>query len=609
MRSRYIIGIDLGTTNCALAYIDTENHPNGPEIFPVPQVVEPGVVKKRPTLPSFLYLPSHAELPDGSLDVPWDKSSELTIGEYARKRGAEVPDRLISSAKSWLCHRGVDRRASILPWMSTADIKKLSPLEVSTGYLKYLIRAWNHRFAQSNPGVSLEKQNVYLTVPASFDAESRELTAHAAQEAGLEQVTLLEEPQAAFYSWLNTLGDAWRDKLKLGDLVLVCDIGGGTTDLSLIRVCDEGGNLGLERIAVGDHILLGGDNMDLALANSLREQLAKGGTRLDASQMTGLLHQCRTNKEIMLNDPKCRSLPVTVLGRGSSVIGGTLKRELERQRVERIILDGFFPQVDPGEHPVTQSHTGLRELGLPYSADPAVTRHIAKFLSDVHLKESEKVPDMGGSFLHPSAILFNGGVMKAGAIQSRVIDWLNGCLEKDGGKPVKILDAPDLDLAVARGAVCYGMARRGEAVRIRAGASRTYYMGIETAMPAVPGMAPPLKALCTVPFGMEEGSDFQIPDRQFGLMVGQPSIFRYLSSTTRREDKIGDVVEEWDEGEIIEMTSLEAELPAGEGQKGKLIPVRLHSFMTEVGTLELWCESVEDPAKRWRLQFNVRETE
>ena len=605
--TRYIIGIDLGTTNCALAYIDTEQSSTEPEIFSIPQVVNPGMVQERRILPSFLYLSSQAEMPEGSLELPWDGSADFAIGEFAQKRGAEVPDRLISSAKSWLCHGGMNRMEGILPWNSTANVEKLSPLDVSTRYLKHIIQAWNHRFALENAEFSIEKQDVFLTVPASFDAEARELTAHAAKNAGLENVTLLEEPQAAFYSWLETEKDTWRNKLKLNDLILICDVGGGTTDFSLIRVCDEEGNLGLERIAVGDHILLGGDNMDLALAHSLREQLAKGGTRLNATQMLGLLHQCRINKEIMLNDPKCHSLPVTVLGRGSSVIGGTLKRDLERQRVQRVILDGFFPEIDPKEHPTIQSQTGLRELGLPYSADPAITRHLAKFLSEVHLKESEKAPGetVKGSFLHPSAILFNGGVMKAGAIQNRLLDWLNKCMQREGGKPVEVLNAPDIDLAVARGAVGYGLARRGKSIRIRAGASRTYYVGIETAMPAVPGMAPPLKALCVVPFGMEEGSDFQIPERKFGLMVGQPSTFRFLSSTTRREDKTGDVIEEWEEGEIIELTSLEADLPVEEGQKGALVPVRLHCFMTEVGALEIWCESTEE-AKRWKLQFNIR---
>jgi len=379
--SRYVIGIDLGTTNSALAYVDTEAGDDGVVVhLPIPQLVQPGVVEERPLLPSFLYLPGANELPAGSLKLPWNASQNVAVGEFARNQGNLVPTRLVASAKSWLSHPGVDRRAAILPWRAPETGRHVSPLEASTHYLRHLCDAWNHLIAKKVAENRLERQEVILTVPASFDAVARELTVEAARAAGLEHLTLLEEPQAAFYAWINASHEQWRQHVEVGDVVLVCDVGGGTTDLTLIAVDEESGNLALTRVAVGDHILLGGDNMDLALAHSAAQHLAKQGTKLDQGQMLMLWHSCRMAKEKLFAEPALKSTPVTVLGRGSRVIGGTVKGELSRAEVENVLTEGFFPECPLDAEPGRQRTVGLQELGLPYASDPAVSKHLASFL-------------------------------------------------------------------------------------------------------------------------------------------------------------------------------------------------------------------------------------
>jgi molecular chaperone DnaK (HSP70) len=381
--SRFVIGIDLGTTNSALAYVDTgagEEAELRPQHLPVPQVVAPGVVEERPLLPSFLYLPGPNELPAGSLKLPWDPNRDYAVGEFARQQGSLVPTRLVSSAKSWLCYAGIDRRAPVLPWKAPEGGRHVSPLEASTLYLKHLAEAWNYKMARDLPENRLEQQDIILTVPASFDAVARELTVEAARAAGLEHVTLLEEPQSAFYAWLDAGRDTWRKQVEVGDVVLICDVGGGTTDLTLIAVSEEAGQLVLTRVAVGDHILLGGDNMDLALAHAMAKAFAARNVKLDAGQMMMLWHSCRAAKEKLFGDPSLGSAPVTVLGRGSKVIGGTIKGELTRDEVERVLVEGFFPEVPANAEPMKQRAVGLQELGLPYAADPAVTKHLAGFL-------------------------------------------------------------------------------------------------------------------------------------------------------------------------------------------------------------------------------------
>jgi hypothetical protein len=479
-------------------------------------------------------------------------------------------------------------------------------LEASTLYLKHLAEAWNFVIARDVAENRLEHQDVILTVPASFDAVARELTVEAARAAGLENVTLLEEPQAAFYAWIQASHDEWRKHVEVGDVVLVCDVGGGTTDLTLIAVSEDAGQLALTRAAVGDHILLGGDNMDLALAHAAAGSFAKQGIKLDAGQMLMLWHSCRAAKEKLFGDSEAKSAPVTVLGRGSRVIGGTIKGELTREEVEGVLIEGFFPECPADATPKPQRTLGLQELGLPYASDPAVSKHLAQFLQRHAEVLAERVPGRRGKKKtpQPTALLFNGGVFKAEPLRARLTAILNRWAKAAGGQPVKVLAGTDLDLAVAEGAAYYGLVRRGRGIRIRGGAARSYYIGVETSLPAVPGSPPPLKAVCVVPFGMEEGTEADVPGQEFGLVVGMPAEFRFLGSAIRRTDTVGSVVEEWEE-QIEELAPMTTTLQAA-GLEGRTVPVHLHSKVTEVGTLELWCLS-RDGKQRWKLEFNVRE--
>jgi hypothetical protein len=601
-QSRFVVGIDLGTTNSALAYYDT-GVGDEPKLqhLQIPQVVAPGSVEARPLLPSFLYLPGPNEQPAGALDVPWAHRRDFCVGEFARNFGSQVPSRLVASAKSWLSHTGVDRKQAILPWKAPDGTRKVSPLEASTMYLRHLVDAWNHLIAKDVTDHRLENQDIILTVPASFDAVARELTVDAARVAGLEKITLLEEPQSAFYAWINACQDAWRDQVEVGDVVLVCDVGGGTTDLSLISVSEEAGNLVLTRVAVGDHILLGGDNMDLALAQQAAAGFTAKGTKLDAGQMQMLWHSCRLAKETLFAKSDLAAAPVTVLGRGSKVIGGTLKSELQRAEVEKLLVEGFFPHCPAGTQPQRQRTMGLQEIGLPYAADPAVTKHLSWFLArneEVLTQTTGKKKKKAKS--QPAALLFNGGVFKAAPLRSRLLEVM-GEWSKTG---VRELEGADLDRAVAGGAAYYGLVRRGKGIRIRGGTARSYYIGIESSLPAVPGSPPPLKALCVVPFGMEEGTETDVPNQEFGLIVGEPVEFRFLGSSVRRHDAVGNLVDEW-QGEVDELSPVATQLE-GAGNEGKMVPVHLHSKVTEVGTLELWCIS-RDNKDKWKLEFNVRE--
>lgn len=594
--SRYVVGIDLGTTHSVMAYLDTsqlgeEGPPPVPVLFEVPQVVLPGQVDARPLLPSFLYLSAPADFPARSLQLPWASEDRTwTVGELARQHGGNVPMRLVSSAKSWLAYDGVDRSAPILPFAAPSDgpdaVPKVSPVDASARYLEHLKDAWNHQ----KPGHPLHEQEVLITVPASFDQVARELTVRAAHQAGLQKVTLLEEPQAAFYAWLGRHPRSWRDLLHVGDVVLVCDVGGGTTDFSLISVADQVGNLTIERIAVGDHILLGGDNMDLMLAMSVGKRLEREGHKLEPWQRRQLLHSCRFAKEELLGaDRSKEQAPVVILGRGSKVIGGSIKTQLTRGDVEKFLLDGFFPQVEAAARPMAARRMGLQEIGLPFASDPAVTRHLAKFLGDHRM---------------PTALLFNGGVMKGTPLRKRVEQVVSSW----AGQSVRALTGADYDHSVALGAAYYGLVRRGHGLRIRGGTARSYFIGVEAAMPAVPGMDPVLHALCVAPRGMEEGTTAEVPGREFGLFVGQPVEFRFLSSSTRRGDRVGDFIEELSpEHGIEELASVETVLASGDGAlPGSQIPVRIISHVSEVGVLELWCVS-RDGNKRWKLEYNIRE--
>ena len=603
IESRYVVGIDLGTTNTALAYLDTaEPDPEARRVqfLEIPQLVNPGVVKPRPLLPSFLYLPGEHELPADSLALPWDPERQFALGEFARQQGSQVPHRLISSAKSWLCNPAVDRRSPILPWNAEDDVPLLSPLEVSARILAHLKEAWNATMAGDDESLALEHQDVMLTVPASFDAVARELTVDAARLAGLQHVTLLEEPQAALYSWLQANAAVWREQVAVGDRVLVCDIGGGTTDFCLISVGEEDGNLELTRVAVGDHLLLGGDNMDLALAVAIERRLEEQGHELDAWQFSVLVHQARQAKEALLEDPELPEQSVTIPGRGSSLVGGTLKAVVTREELEGIVIEGFLPDCEAEDRPREAPDIGLRELGLPYVPDAAVSKYLAKFLGD----HRGAAGDEDVEFIQPTAVLYNGGVLKGVALRSRITRILDSWLEASGASAVKELPNPEPSLAVALGAAYYGHARRGKGVRIRGGTARAYYIGVEAARPAVPGMPAPVRALCVTPLGMEEGTEAELPGKEFGLLVGQSTQFRFFASTTRREDQVGAVVAR-PERDLQEIDPVAATLPADDDGPSS-IPVQLHSRVTEVGTLELWFVPRESD-QRWKLEFSVRE--
>jgi len=527
----YIIGIDLGTTNSVAAYTEvnsTRGETSDIKILKIPQLTCPGTVEKREILPSFILMHEKNDDRDEALNLPWDNETHYVVGEHARDRGAEIPGRLISSSKSWLCNTMIDRNKPVLPWGGENKEVKLSPVEASAAILRHIRDAWNNIIAGDDEKLLIQNQEIFLTVPASFDAVARELTVKAASLAGLSNVTLLEEPQAAFYAWIESSGNKWRDSIKEGDLVLVCDIGGGTSDFSLINVSDNDGNLLLERIAVGDHLLVGGDNMDLALAYFVSRQMAEKGTKLDSWQMRGLWHSCRKAKENILSDPEKKNYPVTILGRGSSLIGGTIKTELSMNEVQQLILDGFFPQCEITAEPITNQKTGLKEIGLLYEADPAITHHLAHFLS------RHKID--GESNRLPNAILFNGGVMKADPIKKRIKEVLSSWAGYGSSSSIKEIDTKDFDLSVARGAVYYGLARRGDGIRIRSGLGQSYYIGIAASMPAVPGMPAPTRALCVAPFGMEEGAKAKLENQEFIILVGEPVKFDFLGSSLRSED-------------------------------------------------------------------------
>ena len=586
MDSRYSVGIDLGTTNSSVAEVDLAIEPAGPgEPLPapipleVPQMVARQEMAARQLLPSFIYLPP-----------PHEELGEFIVGTYARERGGQVPGRLVSSSKSWLSHPGVDRRSQLLPVGADASTPRISPLDAAARILGQIRAGWEE--AHAHEGLSLSDQAVTLTVPASFDAVARELTVQAAAQAGLANLTLLEEPQAALYAWVEAAGDEWRKHVRPGDVILVVDVGGGTSDFSLISVGEDEGRLALTRLAVGDHILLGGDNVDLALAHVVSEKLRSQGTKLDSWQFAALAHACRNAKEI-------GTTSLSIPGRGSGLVGGTIRAEITKEELRRTV-DAFFPDVDVAAAPATQRRTGLTTLGLPYAQDPAVTRHLAAFL---RRGSGTLARRPGATFLHPTAILFNGGVFKDGSLQERVASLVDRWVRAEGGAPLKLLRSASLDLAVALGASYSGLARRGRGIRIRGGTARAYYVGVEAATPAVPGFAPPVRAVCLAPFGMEEGSTVDLPQLEVGAVVGETASFRFFASSARRDDAPGAVVEEVDD--LEELPPIETTLPAADGSAGEVLPVHLRSHVTEVGTLEL---NLVSPAGRaWKLEFSVRQ--
>ncbi|HBC3489003.1 Hsp70 family protein [Vibrio alginolyticus] len=623
---KFSVGIDLGTTHCVMSFVDTHNEDARVEVMPIPQLTAPGTVETRSQLGSFLYQPHEHEMNPQSRVLPWSSEPKALVGAIARNLGSKTPIRLVASAKSWLCHAGVNRRDAFLPAGSPEEVEKVSPLRATELYLEHLKDAWNH----TNPNHNLADQDVTITVPASFDPAARDLTAEAARNVGFVHLTLLEEPQAALYNWIDNSNDKWRDEVEVGDIVLVVDIGGGTTDLSLVEVTEDDGNLTLNRIAVGEHILLGGDNMDLALAYRLKMKLAQEGKELQPWQVQAMTHACRDAKEALLNNSELQSVPIVVPSRGSKLLGATLKTELTQEEVQQTLVDGFFPQVAITDHPVQRNRGALTQMGLPYAQDAGITRHIAAFLSKQanalstsgngaeaaaqDFNPFANMPGMPGSdaaqsadFIKPTAILFNGGVLKSKLLATRLEDTINEWLIEADAEMAKRLTGVDLDLAVASGAAYYGSVRRGQGVRIRGGIASAYYVGIESAMPAIPGMAPPMEALCVAPFGMEEGSSVDVPSQEFGLIIGQPVNFQFFGSTVRRDDLAGTHLDYWAPEELEELPEIQVTLPVSEGRReGEVVPVTLASRVTELGTLYLEAIAA-DNGQKWHVEFDVRE--
>jgi hypothetical protein len=647
--SRYVVGIDLGTTNSAVCYVDTQERPWMVRVLEIPQLVAPGQMEARDTLPSFHYQPLAAELASGgrrpakrdrlALDPPAPSpeppAPSYVVGFMARDWGSGTPGRLVSSAKSWLCHTGVDRTAELLPWHAASDVERISPVEASSRYLAHIRGAWNDRF-RTEP---LERQDIVLTLPASFDEIARELTVQAAARAGLARVVLIEEPQAAFYAWIYKHQENWDQLVSPGQKILVCDIGGGTTDFTLIRVRrGENGKVQFHRVAVGDHLILGGDNMDLALAQHLEGKLTSrsrlpSGTLSDKTttevrsgrtdlpevvleprQWDVLLRAARQAKEQLLDDAGPERVSISIPGSGSKLIGGSLTTHVTRDEVRTLLVDGFMPRVALSDKPAIR-RSGFQEFGLPYAADPAMTRYLAAFLT-AHRYAGEanggQRSEVRGQAdpARPDVVLFNGGVFASGLLRQRLLDcltdWFGDCsVPNPEPRALQVLDNDRLDLAVARGAAYYGMVRRGEGVKIVASLARTYYIGVESP-PESPTPSPEShsSALCLVPGSAEPGQDIELADRQFDLLVSEPVEFPLYTSSIRLTDQPGQLVPV-DTEQMTPLPPIRTALKTKSRRERGTVPVHLHAKLTEIGTLDLWCSEVGGN-RTWRLQFDVR---
>ncbi len=584
----WLVGIDLGTTNTVVAYAAAGDAQAEINLFAIEQLLAPGEVGARPLLPSLRYHPAAGELAAGDLQLPWPQDDVTSaehpvLGAVARQLGAQVPGRLVSSAKSWLSHGNVDRQAPILPWGADADVAKVSPVAASASYLTYVRAAWNHRFPQA----PLEEQELVLTIPASFDEGARALTLEAARLAGLPTLRLVEEPQAAFYDYLQRRRTTLRDDLANTRRILVCDVGGGTTDFSLIDVAfDEDGEPQLTRSSVGNHLILGGDNMDLALAHLVETRMAagvEGGMKLSAARLSQLMERCRGAKELLLSNDAPESASVTLLGAGSRLIGGSRSADVTREEVAALVVDGFFPKVELSEV-ARKTRAGIVEFGLPYAQDAAITRHLASFL---HQQQGEL----------PDTLLLNGGVFRADALARRLADTLAHWR----GTPLTILHNDNPDVAVARGAVAYALARRGQAPRIGGGSPRSYFLVLGEA-------GKEHRAVCILPRGSASGEEIRLSERLFALRLGRPVRFHLATSLFEAgaPPKLGEIVD-LDAGEYLRLPPLASVLhdkqDAGDKRE---ITVQLATVMTEVGTLEVHCVAEADAGQRWLLEFQLR---
>ncbi len=601
MKKQYIVGIDLGTSNTAVAYAA----PGKPQVhlFEIEQLVGPGQVAARPLLPSVRYQPAAGELEPGDLQLPWapaDAANPVLAGRLALDLGAQVPGRLVASAKSWLSHVAVDRLAPILPWGAGDDVAKVSPVEASASYLAHVRAAWVHRF----PKAPLEQQQVILTVPASFDEGARALTLEAARLAGLPTLRLLEEPQAAVYDWLFRHRTSLAEELAETRLLMVCDVGGGTTDLTLIQVSLQDGEPELNRIGVGNHLMLGGDNMDLALAHLVESRLPANDGKLSAARFSQLTARCRAAKEQLLSADAPDSVPLTLLGGGSRLIGGAKTIDLKRDEVRQLIVDGFFPRVAADE-PLQQRRAAIVEFGLPYPADPAITRHVAAFLKKHALAARQALTGSGDTdgtsgeasqpaLPIPDTLLFNGGVFRAGALaerlQSTLGDWR--------GAALRVLHNDSPDVAVARGAVAYALVRQGHGRRIGGGSARSYFLILDEA-------GGQQRGICVLPRGSEEGHEIRLAEHSFSLRLGQPVRFHLASSVADTAYHPGEIAVLNDE-DFLRLPPIATVVQAHPGDAQREVRVQLISAMTEIGTLELHCVSAEDAARRWLLEFQLR---
>ena len=607
--AQYLVGIDLGTSNCAMAYIDPAHGEDAPlRDFPIPQLVRPAEVTALPVLPSCIYLAGAHELPPESTRLPWLSEPDRIVGEFARWQGARVPGRLVASAKSWLCHPGVDRSAPILPWGAGGDVPRISPVTASAELLSHMARAWN----SANPSAPLATQEVIITVPASFDEAARALTVQAAHQAGLERFTLLEEPQAAFYDFTARHRHDLAAVLEDIRLILVVDVGGGTSDFTLVQVGVGPEGPVLRRIAVGEHLMLGGDNMDAALSRMVEEQMLGAGRKLSMIQWTQLTQVARVAKEQLLST---RSTPgskskraagqkaqdsftLSIASEGSQLVGGTLRAQISRAEVERVVLDGFFPACDPQAIPQRGARVALQEVGLPYAQDPAITRHLAAFLR-AHVPAARAAlgqTDNAAGLPRPEAILLNGGVFNSGPITRKLLEVVSSWWPQ--AKPIALLKHDSLDLAVARGAAFYGLVRRGLGRRIGGGAAHALFVGLEKADTKEP------MALCVIPRGQEEGETIELRQRTFQLALGKPVRFPLFSTASDRLERAGDVVAVTED--LHALPPIHTLLRTRQGA-GATVPVHLRAMLTELGTLELWCVSNKTP-ESWRLEFELRGT-
>jgi molecular chaperone DnaK (HSP70) len=596
---RYIIGIDLGTTNSAVSYVDLHAEDSGRpriKLFPIPQLTGPGEVSRLPVLPSFLYIPGDYDISKQSLVADWGCHGDNFAGAYARDQGSKVPARLVSSAKSWLCHANVDRKAPILPWGSSKEVHKISPVQATAAYLRHIRTAWNRE--QSDEEAFLEHQMVIITVPASFDEVAREMTIEAAGAAGMDAVILLEEPLAAFYNWLMAHEYQWSNFVKPNDLILICDVGGGTTDFTLIYLREASGRPRFERIAVGDHLILGGDNIDLALARRLEAQFSKKKLSLSGDRWKTLCHQCRQAKETLL-DGRADSRKITLMGEGGQLIAGTLTASLRNTAVEETILNGFFPLVEPSEKKPRAGRKGITEFGLPYEQEPAITRHMCWFLeqhtADVTSFLQKDRPE-------PDIILFNGGSLKPAVIRERILSAVRQWFNQPDDTLPRVLDNPHPDLAVAMGAAYYGLVKIGRGVRVGSGSPRAFYLGV-AGHSEVRKKEDRKQAICLVERGLEEGTDIELQDRQFEVLTNQPVTFDIYSSSFRSGDRCGDLVTIDDS--FTPLPPIQTVIQYGKKGVQTRIPIHIAASYTETGSLALWCRSLMS-AHRWHLQFQLR---